>query len=181
MTTNASPSFPDEARSAADAHEPYASLMRYKQWADAHLFATLLARPGIDEEPQAPILREIIGHYHVVDRIFRAHLEGVPHAFTGTRLEGVSTLTEMRDEVAATDGWYVEHTQSIGRDVLAERLSIRFTDGTQRVFTRSDVLLHVAQHGTYHRGNAGVVLRMMGIELPPDRFTDYVADREPRG
>jgi uncharacterized damage-inducible protein DinB len=181
MTTHASTSFPTEAASAPDAHEPYASLMRYKQWADEHLLATLLARPGIEEEAQAPILREIVGHYHVVDRIFRAHLEGVPHGYTGTRLEGASTLAEMRDEVVSTDRWYVEHARSVGRDALAERLPIRFTDGTQMVLTRSDVLLHVSQHGTYHRGNAGVVLRMMGIELPPDRFTDYVADREPRG
>jgi len=165
----------------AAADDPHAGLMRYKRWADEQLFAALLVRHGIEAEPQGQLIREVIGHFHVVDRIFQAHLQGVPHAFTGTRLQGVSTLTELRDEVAAVDRWYVDHARSVGRDALAEQLHVRFTDGTEKVLTRADVLLYVAQHGTYHRGNVGVLMHMLGMEPPPDRFIDYLAEREARG
>lgn len=166
---------------ASDAHEPYASLMRYKRWADDQLFALLLGRPEVATEPQTEILREIVGHFHVVDRIFQAHLQGVPHAFAATRLQDAPRLTQLRDQVAAVDQWYVEYAQGVGPDDLREERTVRFTDGTEKTFTTADMLLHVSHHGTYHRGNAGVLLRMMGMELPPDRFIDYVERLEPRG
>ena len=200
MTTNASPGLECSSRAAdgrmnpqqaladegqlasvRDASEPYASLMRYKRWADDQLFALLLGRPDIEAEPQTEILREIVGHFHVVDRIFQAHLQGVPHGFTATRLPDARSLTQLRDEVAAVDRWYVDYTQGVGRDTLLEPRSIRFTDGTEKVFTRADMLVHVSHHGAYHRGNAGVLLRMMGMELPPDRFIDYVDTAASRG
>lgn len=170
------------ARAAVrDAHEPYASLMRYKRWADEELFTTLLGRPDIEAQPQAAILREIVGHFHAVDRIFQAHLQGVTHAFTSTRLQDSLSLTQLQEEVLAVDRWYVDHSERVGSDTLRERLPIRFTDGSEKIFTRADVLLHVSHHGTYHRGNAGVLLRMMGMDLPADRFIDYVERLEPRG
>jgi uncharacterized damage-inducible protein DinB len=41
--------------------------------------------------------------------------------------------------------------------------------------TRGEMLLHVATHGTYHRGNIGIVLQKNGIAPPPDRMTDFLA------
>jgi len=79
--------------------------MRYKRWADEQLFAALLSRSNIEAEPQTEIIREILGHFHVVDRIFQAHLQGVPHAFASTRLQGASTLMHLKDEVSAVDQW----------------------------------------------------------------------------
>ena len=168
-----------DAASGAGPHEPYASLMRYKRWADEQLFAALLGRSNIEAEPQIDFIREILGHFHVVDRIFQAHLQRVPHAFTSTRLPGPSTLTELRDEVSVVDQWYVDHARSVGSDALVEQLPVRFTDGKQRVLSRAAVLLHISHHGTYHRGNVGVLMRSMGIDLPPDRFFDFIDEEEP--
>lgn len=41
--------------------------------------------------------------------------------------------------------------------------------------TRGDMLLHVATHGTYYRGNIGILLQKNGIEPNPDRLTDFLA------
>lgn len=165
--------------SASDASEPYASLMRYKRWADEQLFAALLGRSNIEAEPQIDFIREIIGHFHVVDRIFQAHLQGVAHAFTGTRLQGASTLMQLKDEVSAVDQWYVDYAQSVASDALVEKLPVRFTDGTEKVLTRAAVLLHISHHGAYHRGNVGVLMRMLGMDLPPDRFFNFIDDEGP--
>jgi uncharacterized damage-inducible protein DinB len=172
-----------DAACAAQPCEPYASLMRYKRWADEQLFVALLGRADIEAEQQTQLIREVIGHYHVVDRIFQAHLQGVPHTFTGTRLEGTSSLTELRSEVAAIDQWYVDYAQRVAGDALIEPLPVRFTDGTEKLLTRADMLLYVSHHGTYHRGNVGVLMRMLGMELPQDRYINYVEEegRQARG
>ncbi|WP_414712693.1 DinB family protein [Sphingopyxis sp.] len=41
---------------------------------------------------------------------------------------------------------------------------------------RSEILLHVALHGTYHRGNAGAVLQLKGLSPGRDAITDYLED-----
>lgn len=41
---------------------------------------------------------------------------------------------------------------------------------------RSEILLHVALHWTYHRGNAGAVLQLKGLSPGPDAITDYLED-----
>ena len=42
------------------------------------------------------------------------------------------------------------------------------------------MLLHISHHGTYHRGNVGVLMRSLGMDLPPDRFINYIEEQEPR-
>ena len=178
MTTSTFPSLVQTAHPQADADvtpsEPYASLMRYKRWADQQLFAALLGRPDIDADPTAAIVREIVGHFHAVDCIFQAHLRGLPHAFTTTSLESAATLLQLRDMVSTVDDWYVDFATRVSGEALAEPLTLRFTDGKQRVLSRADVLLHVSHHGAYHRGNIGVLMRAMGFELLPDRFTTFL-------
>ena len=39
---------------------------------------------------------------------------------------------------------------------------------------RGDMLLHVALHGTYHRGNAGILLQKNGVAPNDDRLTDFL-------
>ena len=40
--------------------------------------------------------------------------------------------------------------------------------------TRGEILLHVCLHGTYHRGNAGLILLKNGIQPNPDAVTDFL-------
>jgi uncharacterized damage-inducible protein DinB len=40
-----------------------------------------------------------------------------------------------------------------------------FASGAPARMTRGEILLHVCPHGTYHRGNAGVLLQKSGA--PP--------------
>ncbi len=159
--------------------DPYVSMMRYKRWSDAQLLTALLARPNIEAEPSFALIREILGHFHVVDCIFKAHLEGAPHGFTTTRLDGAPTLLQLRDRVSVVDQWYVDYVERTDHAALGEALSVRFTDGKPAVLRRAEMILHIAHHGAYHRGNVGVLMRSMGMELPPDRITNFI-DEGPR-
>jgi uncharacterized damage-inducible protein DinB len=150
------------------------SLMRYKRWADADLLERVLALPALSTAPEGPIVTAIIRHYHTVDCIFRAHLLGVPHDFTSANPPEPATLSELQQRVSAIDDWYLEYTRSLERRDFGEVLHVKFTDGQEQLMSRSDVLLHVSLHGTYHRGNVGLLLRKCGAEPPPDRFTSYL-------
>lgn len=152
------------------------ALMDYKRWADADLLEAVLALPALIAAPEGQYVTAIIRHFHTVDCIFKAHLLGVPHQYSSANPAEPIGLEELQQRVSATDEWYVGYAQKLGEREreLDEALQVSFTDGQQQVLTRADILLHVSLHGTYHRGNAGILMRTSGAEPPPDRFTSYL-------
>jgi uncharacterized damage-inducible protein DinB len=156
------------------APNPMHALMRYKRWADADLLNVVLARPALLNAPEGPFVTAIIRHYHTVDCIFRAHLLGIPHDYTSANPPEPASLSELQQRVSAIDEWYLDYTRNLERRELGEVLHVKFTDGQEQLMSRSDVLIHVSLHGTYHRGNVGLLLKKLGAEPPPDRFTSYL-------
>jgi uncharacterized damage-inducible protein DinB len=153
------------------------SLMRYKKWADAELMAAVSELPVLADAPEGIYVTAVIRHFHTVDCIFKAHLLGVPHGYTSANPSEPAMLPELRQRVAEIDDWYVEYVHDLDERDLEERLHVRFTDGQSSVMTRSDILLHVSLHGTYHRGNVGILLRKIGAEPPRDGFTTYLGEQ----
>jgi uncharacterized damage-inducible protein DinB len=151
--------------------------MRYKGWADAELLNALLNCPEPLSEPEGRLVTAIIRHFHTVDCIFKAHLLGVPHEYTSANPTEPATLSELQQRVSAIDEWYLEYTRSLDQRELGHVLHVKFTDGQQQLLTRSDMLLHVSLHGSYHRGNIGLLMKKCGVEPPQDRFTTYLRAR----
>lgn len=170
---------PMEHSHVPDSHTPLpsdtmVSLLRYKRWADAELMAAALSLSWFGRLLVGRYVAAIIRHFHTVDCIFRAHLLGVSHGYTSANPAEPATLAELQQRVRAIDDWYVAYAQDLDGQRLTERLHVTFTDGSQQLLTRSDMLLHVAQHGAYHRGNLGILLRVAGAAALPDRFTSYL-------
>jgi uncharacterized damage-inducible protein DinB len=103
-----------------------------------------------------------------------SHLEGLPHAFRAARsgeIPDIRTLTEGSKEV---DDWYVSYVDNQSAADFAQPVDFVFTNGTSACMTRGEIILHVGCHGTYHRGNAGIVLQKNGISPNDDRMTDFL-------
>lgn len=159
---------------AALTSDTMVSLMRYKQWADEDLMHAAAGLSRFGRALVGKYVVAIVRHFHTVDCIFRAHLLGVDHGFTSANPTEPTTLAELHERVVLVDEWYVEYARALDARRLGETLDITFTDGDRQRLTRSDMLLHVAQHGAYHRGNVGILLRVGGAGALPDRFTSYL-------
>jgi uncharacterized damage-inducible protein DinB len=150
------------------------SLMRYKRWADADLLKAALALPTAFPAREAGYIIAIIRHYHTVDCIFRAHLLGIPHHYTSPNPPEPATLSELQQCVGEIDEWYVDYASRLDERDRDEVLTVTFTDGQEQTLTRADILLHVSQHGTGHRGQVSLFMKLNGVEPPPDRITNYL-------
>ena len=159
-------------------HATLISLFGHKAWADAELFDVLATLPDAQAGALHTALRTL-NHIHVVDRLFRARLSGEPAPFDATNTEATPTLAQLRADVATTDAWYQGHVASLGAAALAEVLDFRFTDGDRGRMSREEILLHVAMHGGYHRGNVGQVLKSIGVAPPRDLYTHHLHQSEP--
>jgi uncharacterized damage-inducible protein DinB len=141
-------------------------LTHYTAWANARLYAMLLSLP----DAQALFTRaggsgsmaSILGHAYVVDLIWKAHLEGLPHGLTSRAAEKSLGLSVLRDVQAEVDQWYVDYADRLSVDAHEEVVHFKFVDGAEGAMSRSHMLLHVVNHKTYHRGYVADLLYQAG-------------------
>ena len=127
----------------------FTSLFRFKSWADAELLEALGAIDAASHPAEHKTAVRTVNHLHVVDQIFRGHLQGVPHGFEATNTPHTPALDELRQSVGAVDDWYVRYVDSLGEAHLAEEVRFTFTDGEAGRMTRQEILMHVLTHGGY--------------------------------
>jgi uncharacterized damage-inducible protein DinB len=153
---------------------PYTQLVSYKRWADRGLYDVVGRQlAGLDTQDAAVLLR-ILDHMHVVDRIFQRHLQGLPQSFHAPRSGQIPEFQALADSVTEIDDWYVSYTVSLTERDFAQPVDFVFTSGKPARMRRGEIILHVCLHGTYHRGNAGILLQKNGVSPNDDRMTDFL-------
>lgn len=151
----------------------------YKAWANAEILDALARIDASRYPEQRKHAIRLVNHTHVVDRIFAAHLSGARHGFQDTNTPETPTVERLREQVAESDAWYRDYVGRLDRQSLHESIAFIFTDGDSGTMTREEILFHVLAHGTYHRGNVGMVLAECGIDRPRDSFTRFLHATEP--
>jgi uncharacterized damage-inducible protein DinB len=154
----------------------YCQLIAVKQWADRGLYDVISRNIDRLSGEEASILLRILDHIHVVDRIFQHHLQGVPHSFQAPRSDRIPALDALANSATEVDDWYGSYVGRLTEEDLQQPVDFVFTSGTPARMRRSEIILHVCLHGTYHRGNAGAVLQLKGIKPSRDSITDFLED-----
>jgi uncharacterized damage-inducible protein DinB len=154
--------------------QPYSQLVRYKQWADGGL-CDVAARnlERLDAQDMAILLR-ILDHIHVVDKVFQHHLLGLPHGYLAPRSRETPDFELLSVGVKDVDDWYASYVDDLPEKDFDQPVDFVFTSGAAARMRRGEIILHVCLHGTYHRGNAGIVLQKNGIAPNNDRMTDFL-------
>lgn len=154
--------------------QTYCQLIHVKRWADRGLYDVV--RQNFDRltTEEASIMMRILDHIHAVDRIFQAHLQGVPHPFRAPRSEKVPDLQALANSAKEVDDWYASYVDGLAENDFAQPVDFVFTSGKAARMRRGEIILHVCLHGTYHRGNAGAVLQLKGLTPSRDSITDFL-------
>ena len=154
--------------------QPYSNLIRLKQWADRGLHEMVAANlDRLDAEDSFIVIR-ILDHFHTVDRIFQHHLQGVPHSFKAPRSEVMPDAAALAAGTREVDDWYVDYVDGLSAADFDQPIDFTYTNGTSMRMTCGEIILHVCLHGTYHRGNAGILFQKKGVAGPRDAMTDYL-------
>lgn len=156
------------------ASQSYSTLVRYKRWADLGLYDTVARNFDKLSAEDAAIIPLVLDHIHVVDRIFQHHLQGLPHGFHAPRSEETPSVERLAQATKDLDDWYVAYVDGLSAPDFAQPVDFVFTSGKAARMTRGEIILHVCLHGTYHRGNAGILLQKSGSSLYKDAVTDFL-------
>ena len=155
-------------------------LARYNQWANRVIFDAVAALPaGEPEKPRTTLFKNMVhmlNHGYVIDRIFQAHLEGRPHGYSARNTPEHPPLAELRRSQAEIDAWYVRWAESLTEAALGEKVAFTFIGGGEGVMTRGEILLHVVNHTTYHRGFVADFFYQVPARPPTTDLTVFLRD-----
>lgn len=150
------------------------SMLRYKAWADQELIGELKRRGHELPADKRDSALRLLGHAHIVDCIFMAHLQRAEHGYTSTEPAEVPQPEALFPAIEGADRWLIDHAGRLSPEELAERIPFSFTDGFAGVMSREEMLGHLIAHGGYHRGEIGQILTQQFGSSPPDTFTGYL-------
>jgi uncharacterized damage-inducible protein DinB len=131
-------------------------LARYNAWANKTIFDAVAALPAGEAAKERPTLFKnmvnTLNHLYVVDLIWQAHLQGREHGLPALNTVLHPDLDELWRAQRDIDDWYVGWSDALS-DAQADEI-VRFTliSGNQGKMRRGDVMLHVVNHTSYHRG-----------------------------
>jgi uncharacterized damage-inducible protein DinB len=135
----------------------YARLLAtYKSWADALTLEAVAALPPGEAARERPTLfKSIIGtlnHSYVVDLIWRAHLEGREHGFTARNVVPHPDLTALIKAQRLANEWLEAWSEAQTDASLREPVMFKMVSGDEGTMSRGEILMHIVNHATYHRG-----------------------------
>jgi uncharacterized damage-inducible protein DinB len=131
-------------------------LTRYNAWADKLMFDAVAALPaGEAEKERKSLFRNMVhslNHNYVIDRIWQAHLEGRDHGYETRNTKDYPPLPDLWRLQQEVNAWYIAWSDQLSDAALDEQVRFTLIGGNQGAMTRGEILLHVVNHTSYHRG-----------------------------
>ena len=155
-------------------------LTRYNAWANKVMFDAVAALPeGEAVKERQSLFRNIVhtlNHNYVIDLIWQAHLEGRDHGFAARNTKDHPPLPELWKKQQEIDAWYVAWSDAMSDAKLDETVNFTLIGGNQGAMTRGEILLHVVNHTTYHRGFAADLFYQVPARPPTTDLPVYLRE-----
>lgn len=148
-------------------HELIQRLFDHMFWADAHTLDLLKGAPAARTEDVMRLFAHVLG----AERVWYARIQGDSAA------HAVWPNWSLEEMLAAAAANRLDYEKLLERSTAADLdrvLEYRNTQGTPFRTRLSDVLIHVAMHGSYHRGQIASAIRRGGGEPVNTDYITYV-------
>jgi uncharacterized damage-inducible protein DinB len=139
-------------------------LFAHMRWADER---ALEALRGADPVPQRAL--ETFAHVLGAEHVWLARLQQRPASVAVWPVLDLDACERLARENAAE---FDDLLDGLAPEDLQRTVSYQNSAGQSFDTRREDILLHVAMHGSYHRGQVATLLRQEGAVPEP---TDYIA------
>lgn len=154
--------------------------LQYKHWADRRTLDAVATIDAAEHSDSLAFARQQLNHMVRVEELFKARLLGEVEPHDSTNSEQVPALEELDRRLSASNAWLLEYANTLAQEQRAQVIQFRFADGKPGSLSRQEILFHLVNHGTYHRGAIGHTLDLAGARRPPDTYTIYIHAAEPQ-
>ena len=155
-------------------------LARYNQWADRLILEAVAALPADEAtRPRVGLFKSMVhmlNHNYVIDRVFQAHLEGRAHGYGARNTPEPPPLAELRRGQEEVGAWYVAWADRLTPQAIDEKVVFTYIGGGDGAMTRGEILMHLVNHHTYHRGFVAEMFYSAKHRPPTTDLTVYLRD-----
>jgi uncharacterized damage-inducible protein DinB len=145
-------------------------LTRYAEWANIKLYDVIARLPPHELLKEQKIvfgsLIRTLEHVYAMDLVWQAHLQGRQHGFTSRTPALHDDVATLRAAQAALDQWYMRTAEEMSERAADEVVNFNFIGGGPGCMTRAEIVLHVVNHKTYHRGHIADMLFQIPAQPP---------------
>jgi uncharacterized damage-inducible protein DinB len=151
--------------------------LEFTKWADDTTFAALSqASPdqvSQDRGSSFKSLLDTLNHVYLAEVVWLKRVQGQ----TETKLADLESPTDLG---ALGQAWpavhkaWIDWSQSLSGEDWSKPLILRNSQGAEFMLPHWQLVLHLVNHGSYHRGQVATMLRQAGIKPPgTDLITFY--------
>lgn len=149
----------------------FTTLATYNAWANARLYAAARALP--DDQYRKNVgaffgsLHGTLNHLLVADRIWLRRFTGegeAPSKLNAILHEDFASLEAARK---AEDARIIRYVGGLADGEIDKDLDYATTTGAPHRNKLKDLLTHLFNHQTHHRGQAHAILTVLGVSEPP--------------
>jgi len=155
-------------------------LLGYKTWANNITFASLSDLPESElykkRETNFGTILSTLNHVYVVDDIFKSHLTMLPHGYSARNTDMSPNISELLHKQQVIDAWYVDFINGLDESELCKNIVFEFVGGGEGNMSVSDIIFHIVNHGTYHRGFVSDMMYQIPAAPPANDLTVYLRD-----
>lgn len=154
--------------------------LEYKCWADRRTLNAVGALDPVQGGTSLAFARQQLNHMVRVEENFRARLQSktIPHISTNT--EVIPELQELDQRLTTSNEWLAIYAVGLQTIQIHQTLNFTFVDGLRGSMTPAEILFHIVNHGTYHRGAIGHALDLARAKRPADTYTVFIHALEPQ-
>ncbi|MEO8033546.1 MAG: DinB family protein [Acidobacteriota bacterium] len=149
-------------------------LYRYNEWANRRLLTAAQELPSEallrDLGGSDRSLRDVLAHIISAEWVWLERWRGMSPTATPDWV-AAGGLTVLMEKLTEVETGRANFLRDVSDSALSSEIDFRYLSGCPGNHVLSDLLTHVVNHSTYHRGQVAAMLRQLGA-TPPS--TDFV-------
>lgn len=158
----------------------FARLARYNQWANQRLYAACARLPEAEYlKPRPAFFKSLHGtlsHILVADRLWLARFEGKPQPYQHLDHIPYAELAGLRVAREAEDARIIRVVDALEDDAFARPFTYKNMAGETWSQPLDQLLTHVFNHQTHHRGQAHDQLSQTAVPPPELDFVYFMRE-----
>ena len=143
----------------------FIDLLRYNDWANSRIIITLE-----ESEVKDKAILQLYSHTLSAQIVWLNRIKDIP--ITPFPLWETYNLRELRSMTEESSKNWMSFVQSHPNQTFEEMINYQNSEGKKFENTLRQIIAHVVNHSTYHRGQIASKLRAIGVNPP---VTDYIA------
>ena len=154
-------------------------MFTYKGWSDKRIFDAINKLDKAAFGDSYRFVLQQINHLVIVEELFKARLlnKAQPHPDTNSKV--VPSIDNLLARLAQSQQWYCGYIEKLSQNELGQQLVFTFVDGKKGCMSISEILFHIVNHASYHRGTIAHVFGLSDVARPRDSYYLFIHSSEP--